>query len=55
MNADSKVMKQDMLKAAEGRLARQFPLLSKAARRSQAPRKGGRYVRWWRKIRKDVR
>lgn len=32
-------MKRDMLKAAEGRLARQFPFLSKSARRAQA-RKG---------------
>lgn len=52
MNALSQAMKRDMLKAAEGRLARQFPFLSKAARRSQARKGVDMFVA---KIRRDVK
>lgn len=52
MNSTSISMKRDMLKAAEGRLARQFPFLSKAARRTQARKGVDMYVAT---IRKDVK
>lgn len=52
MNSTSKSMKRDMLKAAEGRLARQLPFLSRAARHAQARKGVDMFVA---KIRKDVK
>lgn len=52
MNSASKAMKRDMLKAAEGRLARKLPFLSKSARRAQAHKAVDMYVAT---VRKDVK